>query len=101
METKLNIYPTRERVFERELKKLKGSNVSQRNKELITEFQNYLFSTGSGDLRVAKLSSQIRIMCRWLKNGLKIGKDLDKLDKKDVMNLVAHINKLSDKASGN
>jgi len=80
---KLNIYPGREKNFEKELKRLKKSNISSKNKELITKFHNYLFSTGSGLLRVAKLSSQLRRICP------KLDKSLDKLGKSDIINLIA------------
>jgi len=99
-ETKLDIYsPSRNTAFEKELERLKKANISQRNKDLITDFHNYLFSKDSGELRVAKLSSQLRNICRWLKNALEINKDLDKLNKKDIMNLVSFINRgLKEKA---
>jgi len=82
-EQKLNIYPGREKNFEKELKLLGGSNISPRDKELITKFHNYLFSTGSGTLRVAKLSSQLRRICP------KLRKDLDDVCKSDIMDLIA------------
>jgi len=92
--TKLEIYPERKKRLEQELNALKQADISNKNKELITQFQNYLFSTGSGELRVAKLSAQLRAICRWLKHALKNDKDLDKLNKTDVMNLIAFINQI-------
>ena len=43
-ETKLDIYsPSRNTAFEKELERLKEASISQRNKDLITDFHNYLF----------------------------------------------------------
>jgi integrase/recombinase XerD len=96
--TKLEIYPNKKGEFMRELKRLEEADISQQNRELITKFQNYLFSTGSGELRVTKLSSQMRAICRWLKHGLKINKDLNELNKDDVGALIGFINRLNEKA---
>lgn len=96
--SKLEIYPEKKKIFGAELKKLKEENISQRNKDLITEFRNYIFSTGSKELRVSKLSSQLRAICRWFKFILDIGEDLDKLNKKDVTTLVAFINGVHEKS---
>ncbi|MFC1704725.1 tyrosine-type recombinase/integrase [Nanoarchaeota archaeon] len=83
----LRIYPHREKTFELELKRLQKSEISLENKELITRFQNYLFSKGdTGSLRVAKLSSQLRRMCS------KLSKSLGELYKEDLINLVALYN---------
>ncbi len=82
-EQKLNIYPGREKNYEMELSRLDSSKISPRNKELIAKYHNYLFSTGCGILRVSKVSSQMRRICPKLK------KDLDKLNKSDIMDLIA------------
>lgn len=97
--TKLEIYSaSRYKSFSRELKNLKEAQISKRNKELITDFHNYLFSQGCGELRVAKLSSQLRAICRWLDSALSITKDLDKLKRKELIKLVSFINRLSEKS---
>lgn len=57
------IYPGRELCFVKETKKLSESNISERNKELIRQFQNHLFARGSKESRVAKVSSQLRNIC--------------------------------------
>jgi hypothetical protein len=62
-EQKLNIYPGKEKVFEKELKLLNKAKLSPRNNELITRYHNYLFSTGSGAQRVSTLSCQLRSAC--------------------------------------
>jgi site-specific recombinase XerD len=82
-EQKLNIYPGKEKVFEKELKLLDKASLSPRNKKLITRYHNYLFSTGSGAQRVSKLSCQLRRICPKLRN------NLDSLNKGDVMDLIA------------
>ena len=96
-ETKLQIYPGREKVFEMELVRLKNAKISPRNKELITEFQNYCFSSSKA-IRVAKLSSQMRAVCRWIVDSLEIHKDLDELTRKEGLSIVAFINRLDEKS---
>lgn len=83
----LNIYPNREKSFEKELKLLEKADISLRNKELITKFHDYLFSTGSGILRVSKLSSQLRRICA------KLHVNLDEVGKKEIMEVIAIYNK--------
>lgn len=96
--TKLEIYPHRKKAYEIELKLLTAAKISKHNKELITQFQNYIFSTGSGELRVAKLSSQLRTTCRWLKHALNIDKDLDQLTKTDLISLISFISRLENRS---
>ena len=85
---RLDIYPGRNKSLEREQKRLKESKISKRNKELITDFQNYLLSTGNAhDLRAAKLTCQLRLICS------NLNKDLDNLTKMDAVVLMAMYNK--------
>ena len=94
--TKLEIYPNKAKNFEKELKRLDKENISSKNKELITKFQNYLFSKGSKEERVGKLSSQLRAICRWILNCLSIHKDLNQLNKEEAQRLIAFINRLEE-----
>ena len=82
-EQRLNIYPGREKSYEIEMERLEKAKLSARNKELIVKFHNCLFSKGSGAIRVAKLSAQLRRMCP------KISKNLDRLTKSDLAELTA------------
>lgn len=77
----------RNRVYEKELKRLKEWKISARNKELITGFHNYLFSRGTKELRVAKVSSQLRRIA------LILNKDCDTATKDDIQNVVAFYNR--------
>lgn len=86
-EQKLKIYNGKDKSYQRELKRLEKAKISQKDKKLITDFHNYLFSKGSGSLRVTKLSSQLRRMSP------KMDKDFDKATKEDLINLVALYNK--------
>lgn len=83
----INIYPLKNKVFERELNKLETWNISDKNKELIKAFHNYLFAQGSGELRVAKLSVQLRIILNI------VNKDLSEFEQQDVENIIANINR--------
>ena len=82
-EQKLNIYPGREKSYEIEMERLEKAKLSARNKELLVKFHNYLFSKGSGAIRVAKVSAQLRRMCP------KLSKNLDGLVKNDIIELIA------------
>ncbi len=93
IERKLQIYPGRDRAYELELARLKKARIDPRNKELIAEFQDFLFA-GSKAIRVAKLSSQMRLICKWINTDLNLKKTLDRVTDKDVMRLVAHISQL-------
>ncbi|MFQ6051922.1 MAG: tyrosine-type recombinase/integrase, partial [Candidatus Hydrothermarchaeota archaeon] len=59
--------------------------ITPRNKELILEFERDLFSEGLTLQRVLFYLNRLHMIARWIE------KDLDKLDKKDVKNLVARI----------
>ncbi len=97
-ETKLQIYgDKRNEAFTREIKTLNNSNIQPKNKELIISFQDYLFSKGAGNLRVAKVSAQLRIMCRWTKE-LNMNQNFDQYEKKDLVTLISFINRLSEKS---
>lgn len=91
-ETKLEIYPNKHKAYKQSLTKLNKANTSPKNKELILKFHNYLFSAGSKELRVAKLISQLRRVCEWFEK-LKISKNLDQLDRQDIITIVSHINR--------
>ncbi len=77
------------------LDRIQISNISQRNKDLLKDFQNYLFSTGSGTNRVAKVTNQLKIMLLFEEDGKRVMPiDLDKASKRDIMNLVAYVNQI-------
>jgi len=82
-EERLEIYSNRAKCFELELKRIEEANISHRNKELITQFHNYMFSKNCGPLRVVKLSSQLRRICP------KLQKNLDKLNRLDLTGLIS------------
>jgi len=69
--------------------------ISEGNKKLIRNFQNYLFSAGSGEGRIGKVVNQLKKMLLFEEDNLKVFDcDLDKATKQDVLNLVAHINRI-------
>lgn len=98
MNEKLDIYPNKKYVFRKQLKKLNDSDLKDRDKELIKQFQEYYFSIGTKEMRIAKLTSQLRTICDWLASELAIDKDLSSLGKSDAMRLVAYINRLVGKS---
>ena len=77
-------------IYRKELEKLSAEAISQRNKELIKLFLNSLFSRGCSELRVAKLSSQLRRICMCL------NKNLDKVIKQDIETLLAKYHQRKD-----
>lgn len=94
----LDIYGDRVNKYNREIIFLQRENIHPENKALITKFHNYLFSTGSGEQRVAKLSGQLRMICRWLDKALNIKRNLGELEKEDLIALVSHINRCKEKS---
>ncbi|MBU0548650.1 MAG: site-specific integrase [Candidatus Omnitrophica bacterium] len=92
METdKLEIYSGQDKAYDRALKRLKKSKISLRNKNLICDFLNHLLTTSCKQLRVSKLAIQLRNMCTWLMDSLKIKNDLDLLTKKELTQLISFI----------
>ena len=78
------------------IKNINETTLSDTNKRLMTNFQNYLFSTGSKQLRVSKVLGQLKKMLLFEENGLKVvSTDLDKVTKQDILNLVSYINRLT------
>ena len=71
------------------LKKLKNSSLSDRNKELILEFHNYCFAEGLSISRVLRYIYCLDKVCQWL------DKDLDKVEKKDMVSLIQRIERSS------
>jgi len=69
----------------KEEKLLENIDISSKNRELIRNFISYLASTGSGELRTTKLSSQLRRIV------LIINKDLDNTNKLDLQNCINKI----------
>ncbi|MDA1197162.1 MAG: hypothetical protein O2779_04315, partial [Nanoarchaeota archaeon] len=86
----MSIYPNREKAFQKELEALRKAPISHKNRELITGFQNHLFAKNNGFLRIAKLTCQLR------KLAAQIDKDMDTLDKLDIITAVAAINQRVD-----
>ena len=81
-----NIYAKSYCCLADENRRLEKSNISQRNKDLIKQWQNYLFSTTSGEKRVQKVTLQMRVACQTF------SKDLDKATKSDMETLITKIN---------
>ena len=84
---KIEIYPDRKNVYDRELKRLKESDLSRENKDIIMDFQNYLFSKGTGEQRTSKLMGQLRRIA------LHMDKDFEKATRKDVQSVIAYYNR--------
>lgn len=82
----LEIYPGRDKWYGKEVERLNKSPLSKKNIDLILSWHDHLFATGSGQIRVGKLSSQIRKIAFWVK------KDLNSLNKKDMEVLLGKIN---------
>lgn len=81
--TKKSIYFKRDNEFYTQSERLKKSNLSQRNKDIITRWQNYLFSKGVGKYRIAKCTMQLRLFCEQL------NKDFETATKEDLEPIIA------------
>jgi len=86
----MEIYTSRLNRYESELKKIEKANISRRNKDLILEFGNYLFSTTSKQLRVAKVSGQLRKIAEILQV------DFNKATKQDLQRVISEYNRKTD-----
>lgn len=84
---KRDIYPAGKYSIDRHNELVKEAQISALNKELIFKFQNYLYSKGSGDNRVCKVTWTIRELA------VMAGKDLNTLTKQDCLDLVVKINR--------
>jgi integrase/recombinase XerD len=83
-----NIYWGREQIYTKELDRLEKAEISEKNKGLIKEFHGDLFAKQCGKLRVSKLSSQLRLLCKWLQT------PLDSLTVQEIQALLIRINTL-------
>ena len=72
--------------YDRELEKgrdaVKKASISERNKEIIFEFEKYLIVRNISKPRIIKYLGELR------RTAIKLGKDLDKANKQDIIDLV-------------
>jgi len=85
--TDLKIYDDDKRL-ERTLTRLRNSDISNKNKELILEFISDCDARGLSFSRQSKYADQLRKIAKLL------NKDFDKAKKEDIKNVVAQINRL-------
>lgn len=85
MKNEREIYVESEIMMEKEEIRLRKANLSTINYELIKRWQKYLYSTGSGNKRVVKLTIQIRKICCYIK------KDINILEKGDLEDILSHL----------
>lgn len=83
---KESIYSSASRCYERESRNLEKSDISDRNKELIRQWQKFLLSSGCGNQRVGKLTLQMR---KFLTDSKQ---ELDRVTKPEMESAVARIN---------
>jgi len=93
---KLELYPTKKEAFNKLMGRLDQSPISEVNKQLIRGFQSYLFSTGSGEKRVTKLTCQLLKMLLFVQSGTEqrvFNCDFNDASKQDVLNLISFVNR--------
>lgn len=73
--------------LESELKRIKESSLSKKNKALLIEFHEACFSESIGKAKIVRYLGDLKQV------GLIIKKDLDKCDKKDIQKIVGEIEK--------
>lgn len=97
-ETKIQIYGSKEKYYERSRLKTENSTISLENKAIITRYETYLASTGkTGELTRIDRSQKLRTICEWLEKlslKTKINTNLASLTKQDAETLIAYINTL-------
>ena len=96
--TKLQIYPGREKYFQRTKDRISQSSISQDNKRIIARYETYLASKGTTcELTRSDRNQKLKSICEWLARLAQekpVESDLAKLDKQGAENLIAHINTL-------
>lgn len=85
-EERTQIYYKKDEAFQTQQRKLAAWPGSAKNKQYIQAFQEHLFSIGTGQYRVAKLTCYMRWICDALQE------DLDKATKTSIQSVVARIN---------
>ena len=79
-----NIYNYKHKI-KISIRDIKASEISERNKELILKFHNFCFAEGLSIPRVIRYMGCLKRICLWMK------KDLDKMNKDDMVELVQNI----------
>ncbi len=93
MTAKIDIYPNRKKYYANTEKGFSEAKVTPRNRELVLSFIKYLKGTNTGEDRRAKLLGQLNILCQILSE-LGLEKNLDELNKDDILSVVGHIEDL-------
>lgn len=75
------------KLLENSIRRLRQSELSGRNKEIILDFHDYCFSLGLSTRRVLKYLCCLPKLARWL------DRDFDKATKRDIQRLMATIEK--------
>jgi len=84
MKKELDIY-NYERIIVRELQGIENADICKKNKKLILEFKDYLVRDNISVPRIIKYMGTLKLIA------LKVGKDFDKLTKKDAEKFVSLI----------
>lgn len=95
MNTTKSIYSGKDKAFPRELNNLQKERIHPDSKKLIIAFHNHLYSQNIGQLRIAKLSAQLRNICRWIEQGCKHNIGLPHLTKTHATDVIAYINRIN------
>jgi site-specific recombinase XerD len=74
--------------------KLNNADISYNNKKAIESFQDYLFSTGSGEARVSKLTNQLINILTFEENNERVFNcEFNQTTKKEISRIIAYINR--------
>jgi integrase/recombinase XerD len=76
----------REKLYGKQIEKLEQAEIGHENKTLIKSFGSYLFTQECGDLRVGKLTSQLRKVCEIIK------KPFPMISIEDVEMVISYLN---------
>jgi integrase/recombinase XerD len=81
-----DIYWRRTEIYERQMILFNQWQGSKINKQLILDFQDYLFAKGTKKVRISKLIGEIRNICDWL-----APLNLNEVTKKDLEKLISKL----------
>lgn len=79
-----------DRLLVSTLRRMKESNISEKNKKIIEKFGDFCFASGIGKARVVKYTQTLKQLALWLK------KDFERATKQDIEKVVISIQQRSD-----
>jgi len=92
-ENKLDIYPHLKNVYSKRIESLKVAKISNKNRELLFKWVDYLKASGIGKIRISKLLGQTFKIFSYEEDGKQVfSANLESATIEDITKLVSYIN---------